>query len=217
MTTSKNISPAALKDTYNRLYKFYGPQKWWPADTPFEVIIGAILTQNTSWQNVEKAIKNLKSEGALTSPHAFKKISEKRLSHLIRPAGYFNLKARRLKNFINFLAHRYGNSLKRLSRLDTARLRQELLGICGIGPETCDSILLYAFKRPVFVVDAYTKRVFARHRTFGEGADYNEVQKIFMHNLPSGQRLYNEYHALIVRLGKEACKKRPNCKICPIK
>ena len=202
---------------YNKLYKFYGPQGWWPAKTPFETIVGAILTQNTSWKNVEKAIANLKKIGGLSSPLKLDKVSEKRLGRIIRPAGYYNIKAKRLKNFLRFLSSSHGGRLSGISGLDTRKLRHELLNINGIGPETADSILLYAFSRPVFVVDAYTKRIFSRHNLFKEDAPYDRVQRIFMDNLPRNTRIYNEYHALIVRLAKDFCKKKaPNCADCPI-
>ena len=210
MTMNKNT----LLDIYNKLYKFFGPQHWWPGDTPLEIIVGAILTQNTAWTNVEKAIANLKKAGALTSPRAMKKLRTSRLATLIRPAGYYNIKAKRLKNFLD---SGYGLSLKRLGRQEIAKLKSELMSVNGIGPETCDSILLYAFKKPVFVVDAYTKRIFSRHGIFSESLSYDKVQEIFMRSLPSDERLYNEYHALIVRLGKELCRKKPDCGNCPLK
>ena len=202
---------------YNKLYKFYGPQAWWPSETPFETIVGAILTQNTSWKNVEKAIANLKKIGGLSSPLKLDKVSEKRLGRIIRPAGYYNIKAKRLKNFLRFLSSSHGGRLSGISGLDTRKLRHELLNINGIGPETADSILLYAFSRPVFVVDAYTKRIFSRHKFFKEDTSYEEVQRVFTANLPRNSRIYNEYHALIVRLAKDFCKKKaPNCAVCPI-
>lgn len=204
-----------LLQIYKRLYKFYGPQGWWPGHTRFEIIVGAILTQNTAWCNVEKAIINLKSE-KLLSPEKVKSVSSRSLAALIRPAGYYNIKTKRLKNFIISLYSKYGGSLAKLSSENIDKLRKILLSINGIGPETCDSIMLYAFKKPIFVVDAYTKRVFSRHGFFNEGTGYHEVQKFFMDNLPKGERLYNEYHALIVRLGKEFCRTKPNCEKCPL-
>ena len=201
---------------YKKLYAFFGPQKWWPARTRFEVIIGAILTQNTAWANVEKAIRNLRRSGILSGPAAFKGVSKKRLAALITPAGYYNIKAGRLENFVEFLFSKYGGSLSRLSGQDIDKLRYELLSVNGIGPETCDSILLYAFKKAVFVVDAYTRRIFSRHKFFEEDAAYDEIQNFFMKNLSKDARLYNEYHALIVRLGKEFCRKNADCKRCPL-
>jgi len=206
-----------LMKIYKRLYKVYGPQEWWPGDTPLEMIIGAILTQNTAWTNVEKAIKNLKKLRLLSSPSDLKRIKTGRLAALIRPAGYYNIKAKRLKSFINFLSSKYSLSLKKLSRENTGRLRQELLTVNGIGPETCDSILLYAFNRPIFVVDAYTQRILTRHRVLKENEGYDAVQKMFMEALPKNSGLFNEYHALIVRTGKEFCKKAPKCDSCPLK
>lgn len=202
---------------YNKLYKFYGPQGWWPAKNRLEVIVGAILTQNTAWGNVEKAIHNLRKAGLLTSPARISKAKPEALAGLIRPAGYFNVKSTRLKNFIRFLADKYTLSINKMSRRETAVLKDELLRVNGIGPETCDSILLYAFRRPVFVVDAYTKRIFSRHKFFRLDASYEEVQEIFTSNLPVDEKVYNEYHALIVRLGKEFCRSRPKCAKCPLK
>jgi endonuclease-3 related protein len=206
----------ALRSVYGRLYKAFGPQRWWPGDTPFEVAIGAILTQNTAWTNVERAIKNIKAEGRL-SFRAMERLSEKRLAGMIRPAGYFNIKARRLKHFLRFLKTGYGGSMALLRKRRLSETRRALLGVNGIGPETADSILLYALDKPVFVIDAYTRRVFARHGLIRADADYDKAQKFFMDRLPSQTRLYNEYHALIVRLGKEFCHKtRPRCAACPL-
>ena len=201
---------------YRRLYSRFGPQGWWPAKTPFEVIIGAILTQNTSWLNVEKAIRNLRKSRLLT-PSRLYGLTTGYLGSLIKPAGYYNVKAGRLKEFLGFLFKNYGGSLRRMSGIDTAALRSQLLSVKGIGPETADSILLYALDRPVFVVDAYTRRVLLRHRLIEEGATYDEIQGIFLKNLKPGLRLFNEYHALLVRLGKEFClKSKPRCKSCPL-
>ncbi len=204
-----------LLQIYKRLYKFYGPQGWWPGHTRFEIIAGAILTQNTAWSNVEKAIANLKQK-KLLSPEKLKNISNRSLASLIRPAGYYNIKAKRLKNFVAFLYSKYKGSLTRLSSENSGKLRKILLSINGIGPETRDSILLYAFKKPVFVVDAYTKRVFSRRGFFKVGDDYDKIQHFFMDNLPKSERLYNEYHALIVRLAKDKCRTKPECRDCPI-
>ena len=202
---------------YDVLYRRFGPQHWWPGDTQFEVIVGAILTQNTAWTNVEKAIASLKASGALKSPAAMKKMRASRLASLIRPAGYYNIKAKRLRNFLYFLDKKYSSNLKKLAAVDTHTLRHELLGVNGIGPETADSILLYAFQRPVFVIDAYTKRIFSRHGIFAEGLSYADTQAIFMGNLRRSSKLFNEYHALIVTLGKELCRKKPKCEECPLK
>lgn len=210
------MTAAVFMRVYDALHGRFGPQHWWPGDTQFEVIVGAILTQNTAWTNVEKAITNLKKAGALRSPGAMNKIRTSRLAELIRPAGYYNIKAKRLKNFLDFLDRRYALSLRKLSRVDTDTLRRELLEVNGIGPETCDSILLYAFGRPVFVIDAYTKRIFSRHGIFNEGLGYADTQTLFMENLRRDSRLFNEYHALIVKLGKEFCRKKPRCAACPL-
>ncbi|MFH1848139.1 MAG: endonuclease III domain-containing protein [Candidatus Omnitrophota bacterium] len=202
---------------YKKLYGAFGPQRWWPGDTAFEVMIGAVLTQNTAWSNVEKAIRNLRSAGLLNQKK-FAAVPVKRLALLIRPSGYYNMKAMRLKNAMTYIDRNFGGSLKKLFALETAELRKTLLGINGIGQETADSIILYAAEKPVFVVDAYTKRIFSRHRIIPGDASYEAVQKLFMSNLPKKTRLYNEYHALIVKLGKDFCKKsKPNCKACPLK
>ena len=212
-----NVNRKILIKIYDKLYKFYGSQGWWPGNTRFEIIVGAILTQNTAWTNVEKAIKNLKNAKVLSHPAKIKRMAARELAALIRPSGCYNIKSVRLKNFVNFLSAGYGADLFRVSRQETRALRQEMLAVNGIGPETCDSILLYAFNRPVFVVDAYTKRIFSRHGFFIEKAGYYEVQKIFMDSLPRDRRLYNEYHALVVRLGKEMCRTKPDCKRCPLR
>jgi len=206
-----------LECIYQKLYSSFGSQRWWPADTPFEVMTGAILTQNTSWLNVEKAINNLKKH-KLLQPHKLYILSHKRLASLIRPAGYYNIKAKRLKNFLRFFIKHYEGSVKKMSRIATPCLRQQLLSVNGIGPETADSILLYALNKPVFVVDAYTKRVLLRHRFISADADYDKIQNLFMKNLKRGVKLFNEYHALLVKLGKEFClKNKPRCGICPLK
>ncbi len=201
---------------YKKLYSAFGPQNWWPADTPFEVTIGAILTQNTSWQNVEKAIANLKERKALNFSKMLD-MKESVLSRLIRPAGYYNIKSRRIKNFLKFIMLRYKGELKNMARTDTRTLRSELLSVNGIGPETADSILLYAFNRPVFVVDSYTRRISSRHKMTGESDEYSRVQKFFTKHLPEDTGLFNEYHALLVKLAKEYCKKtRTDCPRCPL-
>lgn len=205
-----------LNDIYRRLYKAFGPQHWWPARTPFEVIVGAILTQNTAWGNVEKAIKNLKAANCL-SPRKIRDISLPRLAKLIRPSGYYNIKAKRLKSFIDFLFQEYSGSLPQMSQTHLPKLRQQLLAVKGIGPETADSILLYACKKPIFVIDAYTRRILERHRLMDGGKQYSEVQNIFIRHLQPDTRLFNEFHALLVRLGKDFCRKKPLCRICPLK
>jgi len=204
-----------LLTIYNRLYKEFGPRHWWPADTPFEVIVGAILTQNTAWSNVEKAITNLKKK-KLLDPLSLSRSKDNRLASLIRPAGYYNIKTKRLKNFLTFLLKEFDGNLKKAFSLPAGHLRERLLGINGIGPETADSIMLYAAKKPVFVVDAYTKRVLSRHNIIKQDATYEKTQSIFMENLPKDIRLFNEYHALIVQLCKVYCKKKPICRSCPL-
>ncbi len=205
-----------LLDIYERLFSAFGPQHWWPGDTPFEVCVGAILTQNTNWKNVEKAISNLKKHGLL-SPVALNEIPLENLAARIRPAGYYNLKAGRLKAFISMLFDHFDGKLESIFDVKTDVLRTLLLSVKGIGPETADSMLLYAFERPSFVVDAYTMRMLIRHDLIDEEADYDQVRDMFMDYLPRDVRLYNEYHALIVRLGKELCARRsPRCPACPL-
>jgi endonuclease-3 related protein len=206
-----------LEEIFDKLFRHFGPQGWWPGETPFEVIVGAILTQSTNWQNVAKAIDNLKKAKVLT-PKKLHALPQRRLAKLIRPSGYFNIKAKRLKEFLNFLFKNYGGNLKKMLSRPLEGLRKEILAIKGIGPETADSILLYAGDYPAFVVDAYTKRIFSRQKLLSEEADYRTVQKIFAENIKKDVQLYNEYHALIVRLGKDFCKKtNPKCEICPIR
>ncbi|RNC68005.1 MAG: endonuclease III domain-containing protein [Desulfuromonadales bacterium] len=204
---------AYLLEIFDILHAAYGPRHWWPADTPFEVCVGAILTQNTNWGNVEKAITNLKREGLL-SPEALRDVPVERLAEVIRPAGYYNVKSVRLKDFVTYLGDRYGGSLERMFAREWPELREELLGVRGIGRETADSILLYAGGQPSFVVDAYTKRLFAALGLVADKADYEEVRALFMKNLPSEVSLFNEYHALIVEHGKHHCRKRPRCAGC---
>jgi endonuclease-3 related protein len=213
-----------LKEIYDLLYKRFGPQDWWPGDTPFEVIVGAILTQNTNWTNVEKAITNIKNANLLT-PEKLHHLDITKLAALIRPAGYFNIKAKRLKNFLDWFFENYEGNLVNLEKVRTSELREQLLSVKGIGPETADSILLYALNRPVFVVDAYTARICARHHLIDEDADlsvvsssnhYHQIQETFESNLPCDIQLFNEYHALIVNLGKDFCKPTPKCEECPL-
>lgn len=218
-----------LIEIYQLLFDRFGPQNWWPGETVFEVITGAILTQNTNWANVEKAITNLKSADLLT-PERLYHLDISQLAELIRPAGYYNIKAKRLKSFLNWLFHNYDGRLENLEDLGTDRLRAELLAVNGVGPETADSILLYAFGRPIFVVDAYTARVAVRHGLIEPDADYEQLRELFQSNLPhsptlceakrsSGvqeSQLFNEYHALLVRLGKEFCRPTARCSGCPL-
>ena len=204
---------AVLLEIFDSLHAAYGPRHWWPADTPFEVCVGAILTQNTNWRNVEKAIANLKIEGFL-SPEAIRDVPVDRLAEAIRPAGYFNVKSLRLKDFVGYLWERHCGSLERMFTGEWRELREELLGVRGIGPETADSILLYAGEKPTFVVDAYTKRLFEALGILAGSAGYEEVRSLFMANLTPDVRLFNEYHALIVEHGKRHCRKRPLCPGC---
>jgi endonuclease-3 related protein len=204
-----------IQQAYDALFARWGEQQWWPGRTRLEMMLGAILTQNTAWINVEKAISNLHSNNALNF-HALEKSSEKQVAEWIRPAGYFNQKAHYIKVMIETIRKQFDGSLNKLFALDTSALRKELLSWKGIGPETADSILLYAAKRPVFVVDAYTRRFLSRHKWCDQNASYGSVEKLFSDNLPEDVQLYNEYHALIVRLGKEHCNTKPKCKGCPL-
>lgn len=203
-----------LMEVFDLLLESYGPLNWWPADTPFEVCVGAILTQNTNWLNVEKAIRNLKKEGVL-SMEALWDIDRGRLAELIRPSGFFNVKSARLKDFVGWVADRHG-SLDAMFEGDWQVLREELLAVRGIGRETCDSILLYAGGKPSFVVDAYTKRLFSRLGLVDEADDYERVRALFMGALPHDRALFNEYHALIVEHCKRHCRKKPLCDGCPL-
>jgi len=204
-----------LKDIYRRLFASYGPQHWWPAETPFEVITGAILTQSAAWTNVEKAIQNLKQAKAL-NPDALRRIPQDKLAKLIHTCGYFNAKARKLKAFAEWFGEGYGDSLERLFAVETNPLREKLLRVHGIGEETADSILLYAGNKPVFVIDAYTRRIMDRVGLKPTKDSYGGWQKLFMDNLDADVKLFNEYHALLVTLGKNICKTRPQCGQCPL-
>lgn len=205
-----------LMKIYRELFKAFGPQGWWPGDGPFEVLVGAVLTQNTNWGNVARAIQNLKAAGKL-SPQALHKTSPQELAKLIRPAGYFNVKARRLKNLIDWFFEKYNGNLKEMFSEKLDPLREGLLSVKGIGRETADSILLYAGDTPSFVVDAYTYRVLSRHLLIPEDSTYEEIKSFFEDNLPRDVQLYNEYHALLVKVGKDYCKPRnPRCRECPL-
>lgn len=205
----------ALEDLYQRLLNHYGPQHWWPADTPLEVMVGAVLTQNTAWSNVAKAMANLK-RGDLLSLPALLSLEPERLAELIRPAGYYKLKTGRLLNLLNLVEREYGGDLDYMFSQPMDRLRQDLLATKGIGPETADSILLYAGNLPVFVIDTYTARVMNRHGLADPSMGYFELQELFSDNLPAEVELYNQFHALLVRLGNDRCKKsKPRCDGCP--
>ena len=205
-----------LLSIYKKLFSAFGPQSWWPGDTPFEVAVGAILTQNTNWGNVEKAINNLKKEKVLNAK-AIHEMPVKKLASLIQPSGYFNIKAKRLKSFINFLMNDYHGSMKRMKKEEMHSLRHKLLSVNGIGPETADSILLYAFDKPIFVIDAYTRRVLSRHNILGHDEAYDKFQELFHSAFKKDVRLFNEYHALFVRVGKMFCKPKPRCEECPLR
>ncbi len=201
---------------YNLLLSSFGKQNWWPAETKVEMIVGAVLTQNTSWSNVEKAIRNLRA-GDLLSIEGLSNMPLNVLSDYIKPAGYFNLKARRLKNLIDFVNDRYAGNLDELFSLDITAIREGLLSVNGIGRETADSIVLYGAELPLFVIDTYTYRILTRHGLVDENIDYSELQAIFMDNLPHEAELFKEFHALIVKAGKEFCKKKPLCIECPLR
>lgn len=209
--------PATLQWLNDRLHDHYGPQQWWPADTPFEVMVGAILTQNTAWTNVEKAVANLKANRAL-SPKTIAEAPHNTLAEWIRPSGYFNIKARRLKNLCSWLLE--PGRAEQLEQLPTEPLRQALLSVNGVGPETADDIVLYAYHRPVFVIDAYTRRLFSRLDLI-HGDEGYEVLREFVEETfgrtKKQVRLYNELHALIVAHAKDFCRKRPECRGCPLR
>jgi len=205
-----------LDEAYRRLLEAFGPQQWWPGDSPFEVMVGAVLTQNTNWKIVERAINNLR-EADLLDPRALYDVPPEELEELIRPAGYFRLKTRRLRSLLQLLVERYDGSLEKMFAVDLTTLRHELLEVHGIGPETADSILLYAAEMPSFVVDTYTHRILSRHGWIGFDADYHAIRDYMQSSLPEDVALYNEYHALLVRLGKDYCRKsNPKCDQCPL-
>lgn len=207
---------ATLHEMFDKMLSHFGPRNWWPGETPFEVMVGAILTQNTNWKNVEKAIINLKNADAL-NPKKMLSMHDMSLASLIRPAGFFKLKTKRLKNFLKYFVEEYDADVSRMKQKTVDELREELLSINGIGRETADSILLYALNKPIFVIDSYTKRILLRHNVCDEDADYNDLQELFMDNLPEDVKHFNEYHALIVEVGKEYCRKTPKCDSCPLK
>jgi endonuclease-3 related protein len=205
-----------LREVFDALFERFGPQHWWPGRTRFEMCVGAILTQNTAWTNVERAIANLRAAKVL-SPRALHDVDLKSLAERIRPAGYFNVKAKRLRAFTAMLVDDFGGSLDKLFELPTDALRERLLAVNGIGPETADCILLYAARRPVFVVDAYTRRFTSRHGWAHEHTGYDALATIFSNALPRDEKLFNEYHALIVALGKEHCRTKARCEGCPLR
>jgi len=209
------MKPIALNKIYNDLLNCYGKQYWWPGDTGFEIAIGAILTQSVSWRNVETAISTLKSKGLL-EPELLNLKSAEEIAPLIRSTGYYNQKAKKVKNFLNWL-HGYNFSFDCLKKIESSGLRDELLSINGIGPETADSILLYALSKQFFVIDAYTRRLFARIGIISGTERYSEIQDLFHKNFNGTIQDYNEYHALIVIHAKDVCKKRSICSKCCLK
>lgn len=205
-----------LLEVYDRLLAHYGPQGWWPGDGALEVMVGAILTQNTNWRNVEQALGNLKAAEVLTSA-ALRAITLSELERLVRPSGFFRAKASKLKALVDHLTHRWQGDLPRLFALPVESMRAELLSIKGIGPETADSIILYAAHKPVFVIDAYTCRIVDRVGLAPTEQSYAAYQGLFQEHLPRNVPLYNEYHALLVRHGKQTCRPAPRCSLCPLR
>ncbi len=204
------------EEAYRLLYTHFGGQGWWPGETPFEVMVGAVLTQNASWSNVTKAIANLKNCGLL-SYEALALCSAEEIADHIRSSGYYNLKAKRLRNLLDLIADCYEGKLEKFLNDDLWIARGKLLNVKGVGPETADSILLYACGHPIFVVDMYTHRVFSRHNLVAEESDYQSMQQVFMDHLPNNAQLFNEFHALIVRVATTYCKKnKPLCEQCPL-
>jgi len=207
---------ASLKEYLDALLAHYGPPKWWPAETPFEVMVGAILTQNTAWKNVEKALHNLKTYGLLDA-RKIHELDQDTLALAIKPAGTYNLKAARLKGFVAWFLERYDGDLEKMKQVPIHRLREELLEVKGVGPETADAILLYALEMPSFVVDTYSHRVLTRHELALDEATYDDLKEYFEKNLPRDAKLYNDFHALIVSVGKEFCRPKARCEACPLK
>ena len=201
---------------HEKLLKSLGPQRWWPGESPFEVMVGAVLVQNTAWKNVERAIANLREARAFEA-HAMYALSPVELEELIRPAGYFRLKAKRLRNLLRYVVENYDGSLEAMRNVSALQLREELLGVNGVGPETADSILLYALDKPVMVVDAYTHRIWARHGWVDYDIDYHGLQEELSRELPDEAPLLNELHALIVNVGHHWCKRVPKCEACPLR
>jgi endonuclease-3 related protein len=204
-----------LEEIYRRLNAHYGPTHWWPGDTPFEIAVGAVLTQNTAWSNVEKAIANLK-RGRLLSPKKILDCPDDVLHDVLRPAGYFRVKTARLRSFCRYLVDRYGGSVRRMARRPLAELRPELLEVNGIGPETADDILLYACDFVVFVVDAYTRRILSRHDLCPADIAYEDLRALFEQALEPELNTFKEYHGLIVYTGKDYCRRTPVCAGCPL-
>lgn len=208
--------PRRLLRTYVLLRRRFGHRRWWPADTPFEVAVGAVLTQNTNWRNVERAVGALRTEGWL-EPARWRGAEPDAVAPLIRSAGYFNLKARRLIALVEFLDRECAGRPERLGRRDLPAVRRRLLAVAGVGPETADSVLLYAAGAPTFVIDAYTRRVLVRHGWADPGADYETLRSLFMRRLPRCPGLYNDFHAQLVEVGKQFCRPDPLCRGCPLR
>lgn len=204
-----------LIEIYERLLRVIGPRHWWPGESPFEIIVGAILTQNTSWANVEKAIHNLREAGMLT-PQGIRGVKRDELAQVIRPSGFYRLKAGRLKHFVDFFHDEFDADVNRMRSHGLGSLREKLLEVDGIGPETADSIILYALGKPIFVVDAYTKRIFSRHGLITEEWRYEQVQEMVMGEMGRDAETYNEFHALLVSAGKHWCRRVPRCDGCPL-
>ena len=206
-----------LSQAYERLLAAFGPQNWWPGDSPFEIMVGAVLVQNTAWRNAERAIENLREAGVM-EPHSLYALPPVELAELIRPAGYYQVKTKRLRNLLKFVIEEFDGSLDAMFSTSLSTLREHLLAISGIGPETADAILLYAGGLPTFVVDTYTHRILARHGWIDYDADYHQIKDDFESALPADAPLYNEYHALLVRVGKDYCKRTgPKCETCPLR
>ena len=212
---SRRMTHNILETIYTRLYETFGQQYWWPAETPLEMAVGAILTQNARWSNVERAIQNLRKH-SLLSARALHTADCESLARCLRPVGYFNIKAKRLKNFIGLLVNEYRGSMKMMGREGLPAIRKKLLSVNGIGQETADAIMLYALQKPVFVIDAYTKRIFSRHDILNDDLPYEAFQHLFHRGIRNEVQLFNEYHALLVRLAKDFCRTIPCCNGCPL-
>lgn len=200
---------------FRRLLEAYGPQAWWPGESPLEVMLGAVLVQNTSWRNVERALENLRNANYFCV-EKLAAVDREKLAELIRPAGYYRIKAKRLQRLMQFVENHYAGSIDAMHRAEPDALREQLLSVHGIGPETADSILLYALEKPVMVVDTYTLRVFARHGWVAHQANYAELQARLGSDLPREAAVYNELHALLVKVGQQHCRKKPLCDGCPL-
>lgn len=210
-----DLKTAISQQVFELLFSAYGPQGWWPAESPFEVMIGAVLVQNTNWSNVRKAIDSLNAAGVL-SPQGILSLPAESLEELIRPAGYFRIKAKRLRSLIAFFIDAYAADIDQMRSVDMDKLRKQLLGVHGIGPETADSILLYAVEKPALVVDAYAQRVYTRHNWVPHNSSYDQLQSHIASEFPANAASYNEFHALLVEVGKRHCRSAPHCDGCPL-